>query len=882
MMGRVLQPTRMVVADLGPRLSRAPLGGRIAGGAPIGLLLAVLSVLIGLTGCRRPDPVYDRVPRPVGTRDVVRAERRDGTPLTDAERIRLIEVHDRYLESFDELRQSELIPFAADYRELDNEAIYRDERKLRSMVSRHLSIVGRIESLDEDFFTELTTALGPDRRNFVTRLRNRRLIDRASALSAGDGGRTLLDVRQLVDQLELGESERLATEPLLLAFEEQASVIAVEIGREQATLPLSYMSVIERRGSAESAVSSGLRDEARQRARERAEFERYAESRRDLEQLLFRYTDLVDQTIESVAALVGEEDAAFLRRRLLRLRFDDEIGSTGDAASFEALVAARTRRLPVEVRDRIEAMRVAFLAEDEARLRSLVALHRSSREPGVYDPVRAKGGGEAVKRQKEQWAEIEKDRKTAAKRLRDEVFALLPDDLRGEIEGLRGKNRDEFTASLAGLVGSGRVPMLVQRKPRGFADRDPPRQDNGPRRDGDPGELRMMLAAAPDDVAIELLETRSGVDAPSAMVVREIVAGWRERWEATRDPARTKVQQLMAPIMGAMNGGDPKVFDQAAARLISGFEELRREREQLDADLLASIEAALPAGLDPAARELWVRERSEASRRLRWRDLPFGDTMRMPPEAIVPFIDTINRAPIGAEHASAIVGAIAPFAGQLDSVTERLRQEALVTVRKAMALVIEGRTKGMGEEQSLSESRPEVKRALAPLRSVALELATLRMDVLMAVVAALPEAEGRVIREQFVRVCYPRLLDERRMAERALAGVGDDPSLSEIQRAAWEAVMVARSITRDRALDRILDWSREWRATNRPLGDDVNGRDVAGRKHPQLAGVFFARDEADARAVRAASGLLSAEQRERHGDLADYFNEPPVAARWLD
>lgn len=863
-----------------PARSRAVALARSLRTLTLALLIVVATLAVG--GCRRPDPVYDRIPRPLSTRDVVRAERRDGTPLSETERLLALEIHDRYLAAFEALRVNELVPFAADYRTIDGDGAYGDPRRLRSLVSRHMGIVQRIEGLDEQFLSELAAGLGPERTRFIAHLKTRRTIDRASALSAGDGGRTLLDVRLLVEQLGLDPTERTTVEPILEEFDAQAAQLAREIGAEQATLPLSYMAVIERRGPAERSVDPSLRDEARKQARERAEFERYAESRRDLESLLFRYADLADETIESVAATLSDEDAAFLRRRLLRLRFDDEVGGGGDRAAFEALVASRTQSLPRELRDRIETMRAEFVALDEGRMRELAALHRSSREPGVYDALRARSGPDQVKAHKERWAELEQLRKTSAKEFREAVFALLPDETRGAIEQLRGLDRERFVASLAELVGPGRVPSMVQRKPRGFADRDPPRQDFDQRRDGDPGELRMMLAAAPDDTAIALLQSRSRVDPGSTVVIREIVAAWRERWEATREPARARVQQLMAPIMASMNGADPKAFDQAAARLISGFDELRRERSQLDDDLLSSIEAALPDGLDPAARELWVRERAEASRRLRWRDLPFNDAMRLPPEATVGFMDAIARAPIDPERAPAIVGALAPYADRLDEATETLRDRALVAVRKAMALVMEGRKSGKSEEQSLSESRPEVRAALAPMREAANDLAVLRLEALASIAASLPPNDGRAIREQFVRAAYPRLLDERRSTERSLTAVGDDPSLSDVQYAAWQAIMTARSATRDAALDRLLAWGADARAEGRPLGGEVNGRDVASRRHPQLAAVFFERDEADARAVRACSGLLSEEQRRRHDDLEEWFTELPSSVRWLD
>jgi hypothetical protein len=869
----------------------------IAGGR-CSMQAIVRAMLVGLTlwalgalgGCRRPEPVYDRIPRPIATRDLVRAERRAGQPLSESERRAVVALLDRSLEAFEALRSNEILPFAEAYRALNAQGAYADPQALRSIVSRHRGILLRIEGIDDDLFRALAETLGPQRASLIAHLRIRRAIDRASVLSLGDGGRTLLDVRTLVAQLEL-EPETLATiEPILQDFDRDAAEVARRIAEEQATLPLRYMEVIERRGPAERSVDPALRDDARKQARDRAEHERYAESRRDLETHLFRYAEIAELAIESVAVVLPEEDGAFLRRRMLRLRVDDEIAGGSDRAAFEALVAARAIGVPRETRQRIEELRVAFLAEDEERLRAQIALHVASREPGVFDPIRRRGGDDAVRRHKESWARLEEQRKSSAERFRNEIAELLPEETRAAIEQLRNLDRDQFVDRLAELVGPGRVSTFVQRKPQGYADRDPQRADAGrdANRDGgrDPGELRMMLASPPTDGSIELLQRRSGMDddaiAGAAGILREVVTPWRERWEATREPARTKVRQWMGPIMEAMNAADEKAFDQAAARLIAGFDGLRREREALDGELLASLEVVLPSGVDPAARELWVRERSEAARRLRWSELPFEDTLRMPPEATVGFLDAVARAPIPPERASVIVAALAPFADRLDEATERLRREALVAVRKAMVIVMEGRRRGMSEEDSLSEAKPEVRAMLSPLQGAANDLASLRIEALNAIASALPPLEGRAMREQFVRSAYPRLLDERRTTERAIDAVGADPSLTTEQRVEWERIVDDRTRARDAAIGRLLAWGEAYRAAERPKGEELGGRETAGRRHPQLAAVAFERDEANARAVRAAWGILSPEQRERHRELERWFSETAQQVRWLD
>ncbi|MBL9118497.1 MAG: hypothetical protein JNL80_01115 [Phycisphaerae bacterium] len=852
-------------------------------------VVSLLLVALVWGGCRRPDPVYDRVPRPIGTRDLVRAERRDPVPLTSAEWQAVRELHDRYLQSFAAFREAELIPFAADFSSTDAEAIRADERKLRSVIARHLGIMGRIGSMDDAFIAELGDALGEGRSALVERLKARRAIDRASALSVGDGGRGLLDLRQLLDAFDIDETERAMIEPTLREFDAEASSLARSIADEQATLPLSHLEVLERRGPASSSVDPALRDEARKKAMERAEWDRYAESRRDLEVLLERYAELADRAIEGVAVVLDEEEGALLRRRLLQSRLDEETARLGDPSAFQALVAARTIRVPREIRDQIEAMRIKFLAEDEERLRSLLEVRRQRHVPGVFDPIGGSGGADAVKRHKEREAALMKTRNDAARSFRDAVLGLVPDDVRGEIEALREKDRESFSNALAELVGSGRVSTLVQRRPRGFGDRDPPQPawiNEREQESRDPGELRMMLAEAPDQRAIARLLARSGIGGTSTEVVEQIVAAWRPRWDAERDAAAVKVKSLMVPIMTSMNEVSAQHFDSAAQRLIGGFDELRDARTHLEEELLAGVEAALPEGLNPAALDLWRWERAEARSRLRWRDLPFDELMRFPQEAAIPFIETIGRVPVPAEAAAArariLAAAIAPKAEELEQATESLRDVVLLAVRKAMGLAMEARVRGMRERDALSESRPEIKRIMSPVRSAAERLVELRLQVLADVVAVLPQEDGRAIREAFVRAAYPRLLEERRLPERALQRLRDEPLLSDAQRATLAGIIEDRGRARDAALDQLLSWARAWRSEQRTDGNDLNERDSASRNHPQLAGVFFDREEADARAMQAAFLLLDDDARLRHRELVEYFNDPPASGRWLD
>lgn len=846
------------------------------------------AIALVLGGCRRPDPVYDRTPRPIATRDLVRAERRSATVLDAAGRQALREAHDRYLAAFEVFRTSELEPFAAELRSAPPDQIAADPKRLRSFVGRHRGLMSRIASLDDAFLDDLRASLGDARADFIERLRSRRSIDRASALSFGDGGRGLLDLRQLLDAFDLDESERAMVEPTLRDFDREAASLASSIADAQANLPLEHLQVLERRGPPERDVDPRLKDDARKKAFEAAELERYAEARKTLEILLERYADLVDRTAEGVSVVLDDDESARFRRRLLQSRSDDDAARLGDPSSFMALVAARALAVPKDVRERIEAMRTTFLAEDEGRLRDILAIRRSAHEPGVFDPIGKRDGPDGRKAQKEREAAASKARVEAAKRFRDQVLEMLPAEVRSQIDALRETSREEFADRLAEIVGSGPASTILRMKPQGIGDGDPPDPFQVPAEPSsqDPGELRSLITQPPDGASVRRLVLRSGIDGTSGVLVEQVVAGWRPRWEATRDPARQKVREMMQPIMAAMNQGDGRAFETAVQRLFSVIDGLRDERRRLDDDLLAEIVAALPVELSPAASDLWRWERNEASMRLRWGDLPFSDELRIPAEVAIPFIETIGRAPVpdarAAERAAVVAAALEPFIADLDQATEALRDAILTGVRKTVALTIEGRKAGLSEREAVRGDRPEVKRIRAPIEETAERLCDLRLSALAAVVAALPRAEGRELREYVVRSMYPRLLAERRTAERALRRLSEEPLLDDTRRGELALIMEERGRARDAALDRLLDWTMDLRRSPSPDRGDADGRETASRRHPRLAAVLFDREEADARAVLATWDLLDEAIRTRHRDLESYFNDPPASVRWLD
>lgn len=833
------------------------------------VLLAVVATGF-LAGCRRPEAVTDRFPQPISMRDVGRAEVRSGIELTEPERITIETLLDEHQAAFEALRQADIASLLAEIRDSGEEV---DDQELRRRIARHRSIHERIAGLDSDFFDRLSSSLGPDRAAFVEILRARRTLDRANAVVIADGGRTLLDLRSLVRSLRLSPEAMATIEPELARYEVEVTPIATAVADAQMRLPIEYQEVLRRRGPPEKDIDQRLRDDAREKAIGAAQQRRFAEARRDLEVDLHRFADTVDVAGDAMIALLPAEDGLVLRRALLRIRIDDGSARVAERAAFDALVASKLSVLPVATRLQIAALRQKFLEEDEASMREWLELWRATKVPGELEP----GGSQSTKQRNEQRGAIEKRRAVAAAKLRDEVMNLVPPQLRSNFESLPQLNRQEFSKAIAELVGDSAASAIVQVRPRGYGDREQ-RPPEAPERAGDnSAEFRILLPAAPDQRDLMRLAERSGVDEGTRRVMGDLFAPWSERWKNEAEAAEAAMQPLVEEMGESVRrrGGDDA--ERAMARVVGAFENIRQARIALDAELLADLDAAA-SGLSPEARQLWIWERAALATQLGWRQLPGNELLRFPPESTVDLFDVIADANLSSEALPILVGAIEPRWEELHQTGEQQRTTTLAGVRKIVLEAITARTRGMSEEQALSEERPDIRRAVAPAREAAERFGTIQLEILDSCIAGLPPADGRKLRETFARAAYPRVLGDDWRTRRLIEGLQGDGGLDESQGEAIARLLEERDIRRDRALDLLLAWGRSHR---REAGEEGRG-EWSRRRYPELAAAAFARDEADARALRAAWGVLRPEQRERHGDLRAWFGDPPQAVRNFD
>lgn len=797
-------------------------------------------------------------------RDVVRAERRAGD-LTEPERLAVERALDNHQTQFEALRSTRIQAFVESIRTLSADDAFNDPIVLRRNMERHAGILVEIVALDDTLFDSLERALGPSRAGFVEAMRLRRSLDRANALSVGDGGRALPDLEILVDRLGLEPESRDAIRPILAEHARQAAAIADRIGREQLSVTQRYLDLTQRLGPAENAPGVPQGD-GRDDAINKELTRRANRSRESLERALLEFSELVDRTVLELRERMPPDEWGRLDRRILRTRVDDDVGRSADHIAYTLLIASRTTELPREVRDRVGALRERFLAEDTELLRRSFDLYREGRVPGELMP----GGSEAAERRKERRGEIEAQRALLAKRIGEELDTIVPEDVRGRIAALKQANRDRFREGVVELVGAGRAPSVIAQRPQGFADMrgDDRPASLVPNRDRESGALRAFIGPVAHEKDLQRTLARARVDDVGQSVAADLFVGYREAWRLAAEDAERRSESQVKQLMIALENGQVADFRREVAQFLSFAETVRRERRMLDDAFVHDLTSAI-AEFPPDARALWEWERLDLSWRIDVSEIPGGEFFTVAPESMVRFFDVLTDAQLPDDAWPCVASALENLREPYLLASERMREDSITALRGVVEVMIESRLKGIDEGQALRQRSADINRAVSPLTASARRMAEVNAEALELVCACLDAETGRALRFAYLRAAFPRVFDEGRLAADALANVLNDPALDDARRDEVAAIVAVRNARRDVAIQEVLVWSRQGGMSRTTL----RRRSDAALRFPSIAKAMFALDEADARALRAAGALLAPEDIDRHADLARWFDD---------
>lgn len=828
------------------------------------LAIVVGLALLAVVGCRRPDPVYDRFPRPISMRDVVRAERRAGD-LTEPERLAVERALDNHQTQFEAVRSTRIQAFVESIRTLSSDEAFNDPVVLKRNMDRHAAILQEIVALDDALFESLDRALGPSRAGFVDAMRLRRSLDRANALSVGDGGRALPDLVIVVDRLGLEPETRAAISPILDAHAREAAAIADRIGREQLAVTQRYLDLNQRLGPPESAPGvpqgDGRDDAINQELTRRAN-----RSRESLERALFEFSELVDRTVLALREAMPADEWARLDRRILRTRVDDDVGRSADHVAYSLLIASRTSALPRDVRERVAALRERFLAEDTELLRKSFDIYRAGRVPGELVP----GGNTEAERRKERRGEIEAQRAMLAKRTTEEFDAIVPEEVRTQIASLKQANRDKFREGVVQLVGAGPASSVIAQRPQGFADmRGDDRQPSlVPNRDREDGALRAFIGPVAHEKDLQRTLARARADDVAQSVAADLFVGYREAWRAAAEDATRRSEAQVKQLMTALESGAVADFRREVGQFLAFAETVRRERQNLDDTFIHDLAAAI-ADFPPDVRAMWEWERRDLSWRIDVGEIPGGEFFTVAPESMVRFFDVLTDAQLPDDARPCVASALENLREPYLQASERMREDSISALREVVEIMIEARLQGIDEGQAMRQRSADINRAVSPLTASARRMAEVNAEALELVCACVDAETGRSLRLAYLRAAFPRVFDDGRLANDALANVLNDPSLDEARRNEVSAIVAVRNARRDVAIQEVLVWSRQGGMSRTTL----RRRSDAALRFPSIAKAMFALDEADARALRAAGALLAPEDVDRHADLARWFDD---------
>lgn len=836
------------------------------------ILLGVAAMLPA--ACRRPAPVYDRIPDPISMRDVVRAESvvaaasgPEVDPLLgEFELIAVETVLDRHQAAYEEVRLRDVQPLlddlpleAGDGDDLDPHA----HRLLRQRIARHRAVLSRVAALDEEALEELATILGPARGPLIERLRFARALARANAVVVADGGGHLFDLRAELLRLAPNRSSYAAAEPALVRHESAALPLVERIVEAQVRLPLEYREIIRRRGPPEADVPEALDGREREQAVNRASIDRIHAARRELELALTEYQELIDRALVDVTAALEPDEAARLALTVQRIRIPDDASRGGRDTAFEMLIASRALDLPFEARRRLAVLRERFLEEELERLPAIASLRALRR----VDPDPGREAARQI-----QSATLQRARNQSYAQLRQAYEREVDPAIRDRIVALRFSLRSEMPGLLAELVGPAAAREVLRERPDGFGD-GVPNEIISPRASGK-GDLQFMLPSAPNSEDVERLCDRARLGENDRLVVRAVVDAWLDDWDAEVERSQAAIQSAVGSLMALNDESSTEDFDRGIARILAVVDTTRRARGALDRTLAEDLVAAV-AGLAGAPMALWEAERGEDGFRCDWDDLPLAEQLRVPPMAALRLFDAIGRSGVSRNGPAAIVGALEGRERSITEAGERLRSLALSTIHRLLVESIEARRGGGDDEDAIDEDRPEVRRALAPVRDAGARLAEEQAEALRVCVAALSPHEGRRLRETVAVLALPALASGGEAPTRLLGELAASRALDDSRRRRLEEIIERRAAARDAALEPILA------KANLPETSEA-----ARRPDSAIAAAVFARMDADARALRMAYAILSPEERERYGpilaQLLGWFDEPGRAYRMYE
>jgi len=866
-----------------PHPACAQSGGRAAVLALIALVtLAVTPRLAGQgTGGAFPDPVSSATLERFGVL----------LGLSPQERAEMGPFHEAYLARVRELREG---PIAEWLKNHSSTGLMfgssRPREELEQAVRAKTQILTQMEKAERELLDRMAAGLPPEQAARMDRVRGYAARERArgSLGSFGGGALAQVELRELVDRLELDESLRAAIEEPLGDYERRLTRLLAGMADRAVQQPLAISEALASAGlsrpqpagvgadgapEAPAAAAARLEEYFRESARVRAQVTAPQREARAAIAKLSR------ETLGRLRSALPAEQGELLADSFMRKAYAQVAGDERPAGPV--LAAARRK--------------VESMPGGKERAESLSLLHGNWRS--AYDAV-----------QKELMDEVD------AQQARGDGMAFILStgdgaelaEFEERLDALRAKRRNVNEGALAqatGVLGQESAAEL------GLAREPLPREAEFRESavmvmdgaegmeilelDGEGLAVAITGSGGPDGAGsgqlpqplgrreLEAMGAFEGLDELMRPVVDVMHEDYEANYQRIRDEAMAELRRAdpagessAAPSGGAMAWAMPRPMDaQTIGRRYASFAQGVERLAQVDREFFDALQTVLQstaaAAQIPGSRS--ARERDVLRRAAKGPGGPMlmglggagGREAELDMEVVAGELPSERRAmirPILTQYAERAL----LVARQRYETALAAQKEVDLFHAKAMKVSEGGRVEvSIDSNDDGFAAMEEAQRKIA---EAAAQVAAINRAARDEILAALPEGERLAFSRAYARAAWPGVYRDHADARRKLESAMELSDLSEERLAQIRALLAEHSEAYEALCDRMVEVEQATGVAG-PIRDGEAMRALSARQN-EIRKLRFERSERNAATLRALGGLLSAEQIDRIGGVA--------------
>lgn len=547
--------------ELDARTSPSPLPRR---------LMTVLLVLVAMAGMARPaaaQPGREIFPEPITSRDLDGYAKR--LQLSEQQRVMADGLHAKYLESFRQLRDGDLAEYESRSTNMMRSLMMEpDAGAVKAMLRESERLMGRIESLDRQFFDELGASLSPEQLEAMPGVRQARDRERNQAglvqFAMRSNDAAAVDLSVLMLELELDPDEWRRVEPTVRTYERSLTSGVEKVRDATAGMFTSMAEELEELGG---AGDGGRPDFRRMR-------EAWTEAAQPVAKQVGELVELNRRSYRTMRQMLSADPSRALEEEYLREAYPEVYRGRENVIELLDVAANQMPGLSDDERERIAAMRDRLAADHRLlgdRMSEVVDEGRAER--GFMGFGRGPGGPDSEWRQE-----------LAAMREKQEQ---LNADARAALEAMLGADRMEELAKAASrelnedVEGARRAASrgderIAGRRPGGRGGPDRPTRRAGDT--GLPGGPDRFIPAAISRQEVELMATVLGLGEAQAPVIDALYGTYRSDYEAVEAERIDPVLEMQEG-MWQFNREERRIEAPTPAEIASLYEARRLARE---------------------------------------------------------------------------------------------------------------------------------------------------------------------------------------------------------------------------------------------------------------------------------------------------------------